>query len=119
MGGKQQEMPAQFALHGPLHRRCWPPPLQAKTGLANLHTSHCLGSGEIVISALGDQQGNARGGFLLLDGETLEVRGGGGCGDHCALGPPPLRPPSHEVVAPLPTPPLTGTGQRHLGGGVD
>ena len=60
-----------------------PSRLQAKTGLSNLHTSHCLGSGELMISALGDAEGNARGGFVLLDGETFEVCvwvGGGGAG---------------------------------------
>lgn len=32
-----------------------------KTGLAYLHTSHCLGSGEIMISALGSPEGKAEG----------------------------------------------------------
>ncbi|XP_075464174.1 methanethiol oxidase-like isoform X2 [Ascaphus truei] len=43
--------------------------------LANLHTTHCLGSGEIMISAMGDPSGNSKGGFVLLDGETFEVKG--------------------------------------------
>ena len=30
------------------------------TGLANLHTSHCLGSGDVMISATGDSEGNGR-----------------------------------------------------------
>ncbi|KAM4662206.1 methanethiol oxidase [Discoglossus pictus] len=47
----------------------------SKCNLGNLHTSHCLGSGEIMISALGDPCGNAKGGFVLLDGETFEVKG--------------------------------------------
>ena len=50
-----------------------PPPPQEKTGLAYLHSSHCLGSGEIVISAMGDPQvsagcGARRPGLLLLSG---------------------------------------------------
>ncbi|MBA0555412.1 hypothetical protein Golob_025592, partial [Gossypium lobatum] len=41
-----------------------------KTGLAYLHTSHCLASGDIMISCLGDKDGNAEGSrFLLLDSE--------------------------------------------------
>ncbi|KAL4457508.1 hypothetical protein ABPG75_012373 [Micractinium tetrahymenae] len=52
-----------------------PEEIQAKTGLSHLHTAHCLGSGEIVISALGDGEGNAKGGFVLLDHETFEVKG--------------------------------------------
>jgi len=46
-----------------------------KTGLAYPHTSHCLASGEIMISCLGDKDGNAEGnGFLLLDSE-FNVKG--------------------------------------------
>lgn len=44
------------------------------TGLTFLHTSHCLGSGDIMISAMGDPDGEAKGGFLLLD-ESLKVKG--------------------------------------------
>ncbi|XP_007427986.3 methanethiol oxidase [Python bivittatus] len=40
-----------------------------------LHTSHCLGSGEVMISALGDMYGNGKGGFVLVDAETWEVKG--------------------------------------------
>ncbi|KAL8184770.1 UNVERIFIED_CONTAM: Methanethiol oxidase [Gekko kuhli] len=46
-----------------------------KCDLAFPHTSHCLGSGEIMISAIGDPRGNAKGGFVLLDAETFEVKG--------------------------------------------
>lgn len=49
--------------------------VQEKCGLGNLHTSHCLGCGEIMISTLGDLEGNGKGGFVLLDGETFEVKG--------------------------------------------
>ncbi|XP_062109242.1 selenium-binding protein 2-like isoform X5 [Humulus lupulus] len=46
-----------------------------KTGLAFPHTSHCLASGEIMVSCLGDKNGNAKGnGFLLLDSE-FNVKG--------------------------------------------
>lgn len=75
-----------------------------KCGLANPHTSHCLGSGQIMISCLGDPSGAGKGemttnhcfsslwcplvdiscvrpavppsgGFILLDGQTFEVVG--------------------------------------------
>jgi len=49
----------------------------SKTGLSNLHTTHCLGTGDIMISALGDGEGNAKGGFILLKGQDneFEVKG--------------------------------------------
>jgi len=48
--------------------------IKAVTGLSYLHTTHCLGSGEIMVSAMGDPEGNAKGSFLLLD-EKLKVKG--------------------------------------------
>lgn len=38
-----------------------PVDLYWKCGLANPHTSHCLGSGQIMISCLGDPSGNGKG----------------------------------------------------------
>ncbi|XP_068107567.1 methanethiol oxidase-like isoform X2 [Hyperolius riggenbachi] len=58
-----------------LHKMVEPVDVYWKCGLAHLHTSHCLGSGEIMISAMGDPSGNGKGGFVLLDGETFEVKG--------------------------------------------
>lgn len=50
-----------------------PQDIQEKTGgQAFLHTSHCLGSGEIMISTLGDPSGAGRGAFFLLD-QNLNV----------------------------------------------
>ncbi|XP_058716350.1 methanethiol oxidase-like isoform X1 [Poecile atricapillus] len=49
--------------------------LSRKGGAAFPHTSHCLPSGEILISCLGDPQGNGKGTFILLDGKTFEVKG--------------------------------------------
>ncbi|XP_067328435.1 methanethiol oxidase-like [Anolis sagrei] len=46
-----------------------------KTNLAFLYRSRCLGSGEVLISAVGDAFGNARGGLLVLDPETWKVKG--------------------------------------------
>jgi len=36
-------------------------------GLSVPHTSHCLSSGEIMISTLGDEKGDAKGNWLILD----------------------------------------------------
>lgn len=58
-----------------LHKVVEPEAIKGKTNLGYLHTSHCLGSGEVMISALGDPEGNSSGGFVLLDHETFEVRG--------------------------------------------
>jgi len=58
-----------------LHKVVDPADIIEKTGLAYPHTSHCLASGEIMISCLGDKDGNAEGnGFLLLDSE-FNVKG--------------------------------------------
>jgi selenium-binding protein 1 len=45
-----------------------------KLGVSAPHTVHCLASGEVMLSMLGDADGNAGGGFLLLD-EKLRVDG--------------------------------------------
>ncbi|GAU39506.1 hypothetical protein TSUD_68700 [Trifolium subterraneum] len=58
-----------------LHKIVEPEDIISKTGLAYAHTSHCLASGDIMISFLGDKDGNAAGsGFLLLDSE-FNVKG--------------------------------------------
>jgi selenium-binding protein 1 len=41
--------------------------IKRKTNLSTPHTVHCLPTGQIMISMLGDAQGNGPGGFLLLD----------------------------------------------------
>jgi selenium-binding protein 1 len=45
-----------------------------KTKLTAPHTVHCLADGHILISMLGDENGNGPGGFLLLD-EEFKVAG--------------------------------------------
>ncbi len=47
--------------------------IKAKTNLSAPHTVHCLGA-DIIVSMLGDSDGNAPGGFLHLD-EDLEIVG--------------------------------------------
>ncbi|KAI6216042.1 hypothetical protein M3Y94_00457000 [Aphelenchoides besseyi] len=45
------------------------------------HTSHCLADGTIMISTLGDNNGDNRGEFILLDGKTFDVKGRWGTDD--------------------------------------
>jgi selenium-binding protein 1 len=46
-----------------------------ETGLTRPHTVHCMPGGNIVISMLGDADGNGACGFVVLDAETFEVKG--------------------------------------------
>ncbi|XP_047308521.1 selenium-binding protein 1-like [Impatiens glandulifera] len=58
-----------------LHKAVEPEDIISKTGLAYPHTAHCLASGDILVSCLGDKNGNAKGnGFLLLDSD-FNVKG--------------------------------------------
>ena len=50
-----------------LHKVIEPQEIAEKTNLSAPHTVHCLPDGRIMISMLGDREGNAPGGFLLLD----------------------------------------------------
>ncbi|XP_077177643.1 methanethiol oxidase-like [Paroedura picta] len=58
-----------------LHKVIEPREVFQKCNLAFLNAPHSLCSGEIMISAVGDPCGNGKGGFVLLDGETFEVKG--------------------------------------------
>jgi len=57
-----------------LHKVIEPEVIARKVNLSAPHTVHCLPSGQIMISMLGDGQGNAPGGFLLLD-QDFEIVG--------------------------------------------
>jgi selenium-binding protein 1 len=57
-----------------LHKVIEPEEILAKTGLTTPHTVHCLADGHVMISMLGDAEGNGPGGFLLLD-EDFNVAG--------------------------------------------
>ena len=52
-----------------------PEELVAKTGYTRPHTVHCMPGGNVVLSMLGDADGNGAGGFAVLDAETFEVKG--------------------------------------------
>jgi len=49
--------------------------LVAKTGYTRPHTVHCMPGDDVVISMLGDADGNGAGGFAVLDAKTFEVKG--------------------------------------------
>ncbi len=51
-----------------------PEEVKQKTNLSAPHTVHCLADGTVMISMLGDGEGNAPGGFLLLD-ENFDIAG--------------------------------------------
>jgi selenium-binding protein 1 len=52
-----------------------PEEIAAKTGYTRPHTVHCMPGGNVVISMLGDRDGNGSGGFAVLDAKTFEVKG--------------------------------------------
>ena len=52
-----------------LHKVIEAEEIKAKTNLSAPHTVHCLADGTVMISMLGDSDGNGPGGFLLLDGD--------------------------------------------------
>jgi selenium-binding protein 1 len=52
-----------------------PEELVAKTGYTRPHTVHCMPGENVVVSMIGDADGNAAGGFAVLDASTFEVKG--------------------------------------------
>ena len=52
-----------------------PQELVEKTGYTRPHTVHCMPGDNVVISMLGDADGNGAGGFAVLDARTFEVKG--------------------------------------------
>src|SRR5687767_13797951 len=52
-----------------------PGDLLRETGLTRPHTVHCMPGGNIVISMLGDADGNGACGFAVFDAETFEIKG--------------------------------------------
>ncbi|MBD2432897.1 MULTISPECIES: selenium-binding family protein [Fischerella] len=57
-----------------LYKIIEPEAIKEKTNLTAPHTVHCLADGHVMISMLGDSEGNGPGGFLLLD-ENFEIAG--------------------------------------------
>jgi selenium-binding protein 1 len=52
-----------------------PEELVKETGYTRPHTVHCMPGDNVVISMLGDADGNAAGGFAVLDAKTFEIKG--------------------------------------------
>lgn len=52
-----------------------PDELVRATGYTRPHTTHCMPGENVVISMLGDAEGNASGGFAVIDAKTFEVKG--------------------------------------------
>ncbi|MGH3024679.1 MAG: selenium-binding protein SBP56-related protein [Gaiellaceae bacterium] len=52
-----------------------PEELVRATGYTRPHTTHCMPGDNVVMSMLGDADGNAAGGFAVLDAKTFEVKG--------------------------------------------
>jgi methanethiol oxidase len=49
--------------------------LVEKTGYTRPHTVHCMPGDNVVVSMLGDDAGNAAGGFAVLDARGFEIKG--------------------------------------------
>jgi methanethiol oxidase len=52
-----------------------PEELVRETGLTRPHTVHCMPGDNVVVSMLGDADGNGACGFALIDARTFEVKG--------------------------------------------
>ena len=52
-----------------------PEEIVRETGYTRPHTVHCMPGDNVVISMLGDADGNGAGGFAVLDAKTFEVKG--------------------------------------------
>jgi selenium-binding protein 1 len=65
---------AKDPLNLKMHKVIEPEAIAKAADLSAPHTVHCLPTGEIMISMLGDAKGNGPGGFLLLD-EKFEPKG--------------------------------------------
>ncbi len=57
-----------------MHKVIEPEEIKKKTNLSAPHTVHCLADGTIMISCLGDANGEGPGGFLMLD-EEFNIKG--------------------------------------------
>jgi len=52
-----------------------PEEMVRETGYTRPHTVHCMPGENIVISMLGDAEGNGAGGFAVIDAKTFELKG--------------------------------------------
>lgn len=72
--GRIHIIDAKEPLNLKLHKVIEPEDVAKKTDLSAPHTVHCLPTGEIMLSMLGNAKGEAPGGFLLLD-DKYEIKG--------------------------------------------
>jgi methanethiol oxidase len=52
-----------------------PDELVRETGYTRPHTVHCMPGDNVVVSTLGDAEGNGSGGFAVLDAKTFDLKG--------------------------------------------
>jgi selenium-binding protein 1 len=52
-----------------------PEELLRATGYTRPHTTHCMPGENVVVSMLGDAEGNGAGGFAVIDAKTFELKG--------------------------------------------
>nr|XP_060614060.1 methanethiol oxidase-like [Anolis sagrei ordinatus] len=69
-----------------LYKVIEPREIVKKTNLSFLTTSRNMGNGDVLISGFGDPFGNAKGGLLVLDSETFEVKGNWECPEDGPIG---------------------------------
>jgi selenium-binding protein 1 len=81
-----------------IHKVVEPSAIQEKADVTFLHTSHCLASGHVMISSLGDSNSQPKGGFLLLDGEDFSVVGKWEKDEPAAMGYDFWYQPAHNVM---------------------
>lgn len=62
------------------------------------HTTHCLATGEIMISTMGDKDENGQGDFVLIDSKTLKVTGTWTMGKKAKFGYDFWYQPYHDVM---------------------
>ncbi len=74
LSGRIHIVDAAEAARPKLHHVIEPGEIVSQTGLTAPHTVHCLPSGEIMLSMLGNGQGEGPGGFLLLD-QDFQIAG--------------------------------------------
>jgi len=56
-----------------IHKTVEPEVVHSRAKLGAPHTTHCLANGKIMISSIGDEKGENKGGFIILNGETFAL----------------------------------------------
>lgn len=75
-----------------------PEVMHKKAKLGAPHTTHCLADGQVMISCMGDPEGNAKGGFVILDGKTFEMKDNWESGPNAEMGYDFWYQPGHNVM---------------------